>query len=343
LETIKNLKNINGNYLTFTQQLEKLVTELEAYQLRNPSNVIEEVVLVGEKNGLLKKLLKLVSSPQENLAFIVDDIAKKGFSVKKLSQEKYEILYKGDSIFEGDSFKAGAFLKKCFWKGFKGLRDNELLPVFAEISRTIVSKIGNRELRQSSGNLEELYKAAGIANKELEQTTKKFARETVGKPGLRPKEINNGLKGRERALEKINSDYINPETKIPEANRLVDIAGSKIVYTKVKDLYVALEKFSSEYKILKIKDRIQQPLNGYRDILMNIEMKNGHIVEFRLHLKEMDKIADGVGHKLYEEYRTLEAISKTRNLTDNEVARMMLLDKKQFDLYEATWKQIINK
>ncbi|PXW07789.1 RelA/SpoT family protein [Chryseobacterium sp. CBTAP 102] len=216
-------------------------------------------------------------------------------------------------------------------------------PVFAEISRTIVSKIGNRELRQSSNNLDELYNAARIANKELEQTTKKFARKTGGKPGLRAKEINNRLKGKERALEKINSDYINPETKLPEADRLVDIAGSKIVYTKVKDLYAALEKFSGEYKILKIKDRIQKPLNGYRDILMNIEMKNGHIVEFRLHLKEMDDVAGGAGHKLYEEYRTLEAVSKTRSLTDDEVARMIFLDKKQFDLYEAAWKQTINK
>lgn len=155
---------------------------MQAYQLRNPSNVIEEVVLVGEKNGLLKKLLKLVSSPQENLAFIVEDIAKKGFSVKKISQEKHEIFYKGVSIFEGGEYEVGAFLKKCFWKGLKGLKDNELLPVFAEISRTVVSKIGNRELRQSSNNLDELYDAAKIANKELEQTTKKVARETMGKP-----------------------------------------------------------------------------------------------------------------------------------------------------------------
>jgi hypothetical protein len=109
LEKIKNLKNIKGNYLTFTKQLEKLITELDAYQLRNPGNVIEEVVLVGEKNGLLKKLLKLVSSPQENLQHIVEDIAKKGLSVKKVSQENYEIFYKSVSIFAGEQYEAGAF------------------------------------------------------------------------------------------------------------------------------------------------------------------------------------------------------------------------------------------
>lgn len=343
LEKIKNLKNVKGNYLIFTKQLEKLIEELQAYQLRNPSNVIEEVVLVGEKNGLLKKLLKLVSSPQENLAFIVEDIAKKGFSVKKISQEKYEIFYKGVSIFEGGEYEVGAFLKKYFWKGLKGLKDNELLPVFAEISRTVVSKIGNRELRQSSNNLDELYDAAKIANKELEQTTKKVARETMGKPGLRPKAINNGLKGRERALEKINSDYINPETKIPEANRLVDIAGSKIIYNSLKDLYSALEKFSSEYKILKIKDRIQKPLtSGYRDILMNIEMKNGHIVEFRLHLKDIDKAAES-GHKLYQERRSLEAISTHRELTVPEQIRVEKLISQEENIYEKAWQQILKK
>ncbi len=109
-----------------------------------------------------------------------------------------------------------SFSEEIFWKGLKGLKDNELLPVFAEISRTVVSKIGNRELRQSSNNLDELYDAAKIANKELEQTTKKVARETMGKPGLRPKAINNGLKGRERALEKINSDYIILKQRYPK-------------------------------------------------------------------------------------------------------------------------------
>lgn len=169
-----------------------------------------------------------------------------------------------------------------------------------------------------------------------------------GKPQgsrLRPKEINNGLKWRERALEKINSDYINPVTKLPEANRLVDIAGSKIVYDKVKDLYFALEKFSKEYKILKIKDRIQQPLNGYRDILMNIEMKNGHIVEFRLHLKDMDKVADGVGHKLYEEVRSIKAKAEIENrkLNITEFNKIKKLENASLKLYDKAWNKIINK
>jgi len=344
LENLKNLKNVKGNYRIFTEQLEKLIAELEAYQVRNATNVIEEVTLVGERNGLLKKLLQLVSSPGENLQFIVKDIAKKGLSVRKIAENEYEVYYKGTSIFEGNQYEAGAFLRRVFFRGLKSLKDSELLPVFAEISKNIVSKIRITELRQLSNDLDELYNAAKTANKELGQTTKKFARETGGKPGLRPKEINNGLKGRERALEKINSDYLNPETKIPEVSRLVDIAGSKIVYDKVKDLYFALEKFSKEYKILKIKDRIQAPLDsGYRDILMNIEMRNGHIVEFRLHLKVIDEIAANGGHKLYQQRRTLDAISETRDLNQQELKLRFKLIQEEIDLYENGWQKIINK
>jgi len=119
LENLKNLKNVKGNYRIFTEQLEKLIAELEAYKARNATNVIEEVTLVGERNGLLKKLLQLVSSPGENLQFIVEDIAKKGLSVKKISQTEYEVYYKGTSIFEGNQYEAGAFLRKYFWKSLR--------------------------------------------------------------------------------------------------------------------------------------------------------------------------------------------------------------------------------
>ncbi len=123
---------------------------------------------------------------------------------------------------------------------------------------------------------------------------------------------------------------------------MLDIAGSKIVYNTIEEVYISLGKFNDEFNILKIKDRILKPINGYRDILMNIKMSNGHIVEFRLHLKAMDEVADGVGHKLYEKQRSLEALSKTRRLTKEEKIKISQLSKKQFELYETAWKEILN-
>ncbi len=116
VEKLKNIKNLKANYRIFTEQLEKLITELDAYQAKNATNAIEEVVITGGQNNLLKKLLKLVSSQQENLQFIATNLAKKGLSVRKLSENEYEILYKGTSIFAGKDSEAAGFLKKYFWK-----------------------------------------------------------------------------------------------------------------------------------------------------------------------------------------------------------------------------------
>lgn len=116
LETIKNLKNVKGNYLIFTKQLEKLVEELQAYRLRNPSNVIEEVVLAGEKNGLLKKLLKPLLGADANVEYILEQLAKRKISVKKAGDNLYEIYYNGKLVTLADASEAGAFLKDNFWK-----------------------------------------------------------------------------------------------------------------------------------------------------------------------------------------------------------------------------------
>lgn len=121
LEKIKNLKNGKGNYLNFTQQLEKLIAELEPYKLRNPSNVIEEVVLVGEKNGLLKKLLKPFLGADANLEYIIEQLGKRKISVKKAGDNLYEVYYKEELVTKVDAKETGAFLKSNFYKTEKQL------------------------------------------------------------------------------------------------------------------------------------------------------------------------------------------------------------------------------
>jgi Region found in RelA / SpoT proteins len=231
------------------------------------------------------------------------------------------------------------------WAGFKNflekilankvddvLKEEKFFDDYIKLSNELVEATKSKILLQKTNNLDELYDEAKVANKELKITTNNFATETNGKAGFR-----DGLKSKERALEKINADYAG------DASRLVDIAGSKVVYETVDDLYIALSKFNKEYKILKIKDRIQKPMiSGYRDVLINIEMKNGHIVEFRLHLKEMDVAAE-TGHKIYEQRRTLEAISTQRELTISELKKKYELIQKEKNLYDNAWKKITKK
>jgi hypothetical protein len=348
LEFLKNIKNVPKNWNLFKKDLELLIKEASAYEAKQAAKLaaeggqkIEEVVIKGDKYGLWRKILNLASSPEKYVEKIVEDLATKGLSLNKTEEGLYELLYNGRVIKVGKDFEIGRFVRNSFYLGVK---DKNLLPAFTQLSKEIISKVGKRELRQQYDDLDQLYKLAKKANEELVEMTKKVAKETNGKAGVRPKEINNGLKSRERALEKINSDYVNPVTKEPEANLLVDIAGSKIVYNKLSNLYKALEKVNKEYKILRIKDRIQTPVDsGYRDILMNLEMKNGHIVEFRLHLKEIDEVAANGGHKLYQQRRTLDAISTQRDLNLQELKMRFKLIKQEMNLYEGAWQKILKK
>jgi hypothetical protein len=77
-------------------------------------------------------------------------------------------------------------------------------------------------------------------------------------------------------------------------------------------------------QLLAFKDRLIKPnSSGYRDILMNIEMGNGHIAELLLHPSQVDEYADGE-HALYELTRRFKAVGQEAGrlvgLTDEERA-----------------------
>ena len=116
LERLKNVKNVRENYLTFTKQLEKLITELDAYKARTVTNVIEEVVITTKKNALLEKLLKPFLSSDANLEYIIEQLAKRKISVKKAGDNLYEIYYNNKLVKSTNANEAGAFLKDNFWK-----------------------------------------------------------------------------------------------------------------------------------------------------------------------------------------------------------------------------------
>jgi hypothetical protein len=148
LQKIKNLKNIKSNYRIFVQELEELVTELEAYRVANPvDNIIEEVAIIGEKNALLKKLIKLASSQKENLTFIAEDLVKKGLSVKKIANNEFEVIYKGKLILKGKDTDIGKFLKKLFWLNLKQAN----IEILKQLIKRLYLKLG--KLRTSARQL----------------------------------------------------------------------------------------------------------------------------------------------------------------------------------------------
>jgi len=170
--------------------------------------------------------------------------------------------------------------------------------------------------------LPELYQQAAEAEPELRQITQDIASATQGTPGFRP-----GPKGLDRSLDKILGEYGGNPTL------LTDLAGSKIVYDRLEDLYAGLQRVQETLgdKVVAFKDRFVKPqFSGYRDILMNIEMSNGHIAEFRLHLSQVDKYASAE-HAIYELTRSFEPVAKEMGriveLTDEEQALGIALNR----------------
>jgi ATP/maltotriose-dependent transcriptional regulator MalT len=79
---------------------------------------------------------------------------------------------------------------------------------------------------------------------------------------------------------------------------------------------------------------------------MNLRMSNGHIVEFRLHLKEIDEVAEGVGHDLYEQVRTIEAIIETEQggvATAEQLTQIQQLNQQLEQLYNDAYQVILSR
>jgi hypothetical protein len=167
---------------------------------------------------------------------------------------------------------------------------------------------------QHTGDVEQLYKDAAVAQKELSDATLDIAGKTGGKPIIPEK-----LKGRERAMEKVNVEYKG------DASRLTDLARSSVEYKKLEDVYKGLEILKSKYEIVQIKDRFAKPTSaGYRDILLTVRMSNGHVCEVQLHLEQILAVKGGEGHHLYEIIRSIEATAakEARALTKAELAKI---------------------
>ena len=309
-----------------------------AKQLYDPNrsyleNVRERMIAAGitgaTLNGGLEIIAKVRMGRNPQVLAETQKILKVEPEIETLTPKQIELKNSGDAL------KAKLNEKLVSKENFR-IFEKRVLKINKPISDRIQLSVKDKNVIQNTKNLNQLYNDAEVARVEFEKATKDFAIRTYGDPEFRPIEENGGLKSRNRALEKIDSDYLG------DASKLVDIAGAKIVYNNVRDLYKALEQIQNDFEVVKIKDRIQNPTpTGLRDILMNVRMKNGHIVELRFHLKEMD-IAGDKSHKLYEEYRSLEAQGKKRKLTINEELRMEFIDKEQLRIHNEAWRKIID-
>jgi hypothetical protein len=183
-----------------------------------------------------------------------------------------------------------------------------LTPQQITISKTVQKRILSQEIWQNSNDLNQLYQQAAIADIELQNIAQEWAKMTGGTVVLPP----GGLKGRERAEEKIRMDYNGNASQITDLTRL------SIEYDSLEQLYYALKALPETVNLVRLKDRFIQPTpGGYRDILLNLKLSNQHIAEIQLNLKSINQVRFGEGYQLYQKIRQiqLQAMNENRPLT----------------------------
>ncbi len=180
--------------------------------------------------------------------------------------------------------------------------------------------------------INELRADAAVAQAELKTIATALAGER-GKPGWR-----NEPKSDDRVRDKL-VEYGN------DASRLKDLAAAKAEFSTLNDIYDALGGLvdDPELTILDVKDRFVVPSgSGYRDILLNLRLSNGHVGELRLHLKALEDVAEWE-HALYEVRRDLDALAELdgRSRTTMETAiRDGLLRRAQSIYWDAVQQTV---
>ena len=179
---------------------------------------------------------------------------------------------------------------------------------------------------QLTKDMDELYRQAAVAQDELSAATRQIASGNNGEALIPDK-----LKGIDRATEKMNAEYGG------DGSNLTDLARSSVVFEDLDDLYKGLDQLKGEFEIVRIKDRFANPTSaGYRDVLVNVRMSNGHVVEMQFHVKSILDVKAGPGHAIYEQVRTIEATAKLegRELTAAETKQIADLNQQSRGLYE---------
>jgi hypothetical protein len=148
---------------------------------------------------------------------------------------------------------------------------------------------------------------------------------------------------------------------------LLDLAASTVIFPNLQALYAGAAVLIGHADIVRLRDRFEtRRANGYSDMIVNLRMKNGHIVEMQLHVQPMF-VAKQFEQVLYSRRRVLAtadpvkhaaliailngaarqiyalahlAIDENRRLSDLETAMMAKLTQQALDLYETARAQV---
>jgi hypothetical protein len=136
-----------------------------------------------------------------------------------------------------------------------------------------------------------------------------------------------------------------------DASYILDIVASMVTFDHLHQVYDALAKMNRdefpELDVCHVQDRFVHPTpSGYRDIVTNIRLSNGHIGELRLGLTSIWEYTE-LGHGS-DNHRTVAAIEDAAALGQREVTpqERSVVDRSRVadrEAYDQLWSEALSE
>lgn len=129
-------------------------------------------------------------------------------------------------------------------------------------------------------------------------------------------------------------------------SKVVDVLGKTLIVSNRITISRVVEylRKSPEIMVARVKDRwtTEGPL-GYRDVLINLRMSNGTIVELQVNTPTMVKAKSEIGHPLYEAWRELDARALNGEFTGTQFDEMVRLSQELDGLSRRVYEAVASE
>ncbi|MGF6936858.1 hypothetical protein OKW41_006020 [Paraburkholderia sp. UCT70] len=211
----------------------------------------------------------------------------------------------------------------------RSVTGDELATEFSTSGRTPTIRdlsVKNRQV------FERAYRDAAAAKPEFDKALRGIA-EAMNGYALTPE-----LKGRERAIDKVVSDYAGDATKIK------DVLRGTIVAPNVDAARDAIRQIGERFDIVGDSRNLlaresKASGDGYRDAKLNVR-SNGVTAEIQVNVPEMIA-AKKQAHSLYIERSRIARDLEAGSNAPHKEARVGELDRKMREIYDAAWERAL--
>lgn len=140
-------------------------------------------------------------------------------------------------------------------------------------------------------------------DKDFQSTLAEIAKDTGNNYHAGP------IKSADRVAEKAITDYGG------DLKRVKDAVRGTLEVENPRDLQATINKIANRFKITNIKDGYANNMPGYKDVKVNVRLRNGNQAEILIATPEMLEAKNELGgHELYEQARTTVDASKLADL-----------------------------